>query len=209
MTTENFSYEQFCTHFPVSRETYEKLFQYESLLRKWQSSVNLISNSTVSQIWCRHILDCYQLVGLMPLGSLLIDIGTGAGLPGMVLSIAGHRVAMVESDGKKVAFLREASRVLGVANVIHHQRVETVCLRDFAVITARAFASVASILLLLQHELTPSHKLFLLKGKNWREEIGEAERTHRFDCQTYESVTDPASVILLLYNIQPRGVKSL
>lgn len=208
MTTEIFSYEQFCSHFPVSRETYQKLETYVALLRKWQESINLVSNSTLAHVWTRHILDSYQLVGLIPSGNLLIDMGSGGGLPAIVLSIAGYNVSLVESDGKKVAFLREVSRVLGLANVIQHQRVESVSLHNVSIITARAFAPVAAILLMLQKELTSSHKLFLLKGKNWREEVSEAEKSYTFAHETRTSITDPSGVILILSNIQRRGVTS-
>ncbi len=209
MNAELFSYERFCSHFPVSRETYQKLETYVALLCKWQNSVNLISNSTLPFIWTRHILDSYQLVGLMPSGNLLIDVGSGGGLPAIVLSIAGHDVSLVESDGKKVAFLREVSRVLGLNNTIHHQRVEAVSLRNVSIVTARAFAPVAAMLLMLQKELTSSHKLFLLKGKNWREEISDAEKSFAFSYETHVSITDPSGVILILSNIQRRGVTSL
>lgn len=208
MNHELFSYERFCSHFSVSRETYQKLETYVSLICKWQASVNLVSGSTIPAIWTRHILDSYQLVGLMPSGKPLIDMGSGGGLPAIVLSIAGYAVSLVESDGKKVAFLREVSRVLSLNNTILHQRVEATSLRNVSIITARAFAPVAAILLMLQKELTSSHKLFLLKGKNWREEIGEAEKSFAFVCETHTSITDPSGVILILSNIQRRGVTS-
>lgn len=208
MNTELFTYEQFCSHFPVSRETYQKLETYVALLTKWQASVNLVGASTIPTIWTRHILDSYQLIGLIPSGNLLIDIGSGGGLPAIVLSIAGHDVSLVESDGKKVAFLREVSRALELKNTIHHQRVENVSLSNISIITARAFAPVAAILLMLHKELTSSHRLFLLKGKNWREEISEAEKSFAFVCETHTSITDPSGVILILSNIQRRGVTS-
>lgn len=208
MNAELFSYEQFYSRFPVSRETYQKLEIYVALLSKWQNSVNLISNSTLSSIWTRHILDSYQLVGLIPSGNLLIDMGSGGGLPAIVLSIAGYNVSLVESDGKKVAFLREVSRVLELKNTIHHQRVESISLSNVSIVTARAFAPVAAILVMLQKELTSSHKLFLLKGKNWREEISEAEKSFAFAYETHTSITDPSGVILILSNIQRRGVTS-
>lgn len=209
MAVENLTYEQFCSYLPVSRETYGKLELYVSLLEKWQKSINLISDSTLLEMWKRHIIDSYQLVSSISLSNSVLDLGSGAGLPGMILAVAGYNVALTESDGKKVAFLREAARILGLAITIHHQRVEEVSLRDASIITARAFASVAAILSLLGGKLTSSHSLLLLKGKSYRDELAEAEKEHQFDVKIQPSITDESGVIVLLYNIKQRGVKVL
>lgn len=209
MSIENFSYDKFCSYFPVSRETHKKLESYVALIEKWQRSVNLVSNSTLPNIWLRHVVDCFQLSVLVDKSDCVMDLGSGAGLPGIILAITGFSVTMVESDTKKVAFLREAARVLGLNTAIHNQRVEGVNIDNVQVITARAFASVSMILMLLESKLTSSHKILLLKGKNYIDELMEAEAHHTFDVKTFPSVSDPSGVILLLYNINQRGVKPL
>jgi len=210
MADENFSYEQFCSFFPVSRETYQKLETYVALIKKWQESINLISNSTLPTIWSRHIIDSYQLVDMASSGDApILDIGSGAGLPGIVLAIAGCKVTLVESDGKKIAFLREITRALSLQITLLHKRVEDVSLRETSLITARAFASIATILSMFGNELTLAHRLLLLKGKNYKQEVAEAEKTHAFDLRITQSATDPSGTILLLYNIKPRGITPL
>lgn len=208
MAHENFSYDWFRSFFPVSRETHQKLDRYVTMIEKWQKSINLISNSTVPEIWNRHIVDSYQLVALISSDAIIVDVGCGAGLPGIVLAIAGFPVHLVESDGRKVAFLREAIRELGLNVVIHHQRVETICLPEECTVTARAFASVSLLLALLESTLTPLHKVLLLKGRSFQKELGEAGQDYRFDWHMTPSITDPSGAIITLSNIQPRGVIS-
>ena len=120
-----------------------RLERYTALLATWQAKINLVSTASLQDIWRRHILDAAQLAALIP-GShrRLVDIGSGAGLPGLILAILGFEdVMLIESDGRKCAFLKEAARVTGTAVKIHHGRAETAP-RDFpaAVITARALA---------------------------------------------------------------------
>lgn len=207
MMIENILYDRFCTFFSVPRETHQQLEKYVSLIEKWQKSVNLISGKTLPEIWTRHIIDSFQLVKFLSSSDVIVDLGSGAGLPGMVLAIAGHNVTMVESDGKKIAFLREAARQLNVDIFLQHQRVEDVSLPVNAIVTARAFASLSVILTLLSDKLTSSHKLLLLKGKTYEDEIAEAQKYHQFDVEIFPSIADASGVILLLYNINRRGVK--
>lgn len=139
---------------PVSRETAAQLDRFVELLLTWQRRTNLIAPSTVSRLWTRHIADSLQLLELMPQARLWIDLGSGAGFPGLVIAIAladepGALVHLVDSNTKKAAFLREAQRLTGAPARVHLQRVE-----DFAasfqshadVVTARAVAPLKSLL---------------------------------------------------------------
>src|SRR5215510_11851729 len=114
---------------PVSRETSQRLDRFVELLLRWQRTSNLIAPSTVSRLWTRHIADSLQLIALAPQARVWIDLGSGAGFPGLVLAIAlagtpGAVVHLVESNTKKAAFLRDAQRVTGAPVSVHLQRIE-------------------------------------------------------------------------------------
>ena len=133
---------------PVSRETEERLAIFVDLLDRWRHKTNLIANSTFPSVWTRHIADSAQLTGLAPHAKRWIDMGSGAGFPGLVVAIQladipGAVVHCIESDGRKCAFLREAARATGAAAQIHPVRVEAIdpeSLGPVDAVTARAFA---------------------------------------------------------------------
>src|SRR5271166_1273795 len=133
---------------PVSRETERRLASYVDLLIKWRRSTNLVSTSTLASIWTRHVADSAQLLALAPSAKRWIDMGTGAGFPGLVIAIQladvpGAVVHCIESDRRKCAFLREAVRATGAAATIHPERVEAIepsSLEPVDAVTARAFA---------------------------------------------------------------------
>ena len=122
--------EDFARAFGVSRETLERLETYEALLKQWQKTINLVAPSTLSDIWHRHFADSAQLLALAPPGAeRWLDLGSGAGFPGLVLAILlaerGHgRVTLIESDTRKAAFLGEVARRVGVAVDILGTRIE-------------------------------------------------------------------------------------
>ena len=133
---------------PVSRETGRRLAAYVDLLARWRKTTNLIAESTFPAVWTRHIADSAQLVALAPGARRWIDMGSGAGFPGLVIAIQladvpGANVHCIESDQRKCAFLREAVRATGAAATIHPQRVEAIdpaSLGAVDAVTARAFA---------------------------------------------------------------------
>lgn len=115
----------------VSRETLARLKIYEETLLKWRAVKNLVSPSTVRDIWSRHFEDSFQLLRLAPKARIWVDIGSGAGFPGLVIAIAladvdGSCVHLVESDNRKCAFLREVARLTQVRVVVHHSRAEDI-----------------------------------------------------------------------------------
>ena len=114
--------------FDVSRETLAKFDAYAELLEKWQKRINLVSGKTLPELWTRHFLDSAQLYKSLPSGcNTLVDMGSGAGLPGLVMAIMGvPDVHMIESDSRKVAFLREAARGAGAKVTLHNERIEDV-----------------------------------------------------------------------------------
>jgi 16S rRNA (guanine527-N7)-methyltransferase len=203
--TENFCYEDFIKFVHVPRETFSHLENYVNLLKKWQSKINLISNSTISDIWKRHIVDSAQLIEYLSKSDKVIDLGSGGGFPGIVLSILGIKdMTLVESDSRKAEFLKEAARTVGIKINVICQRVEKVALDGFAIVTARGFASLKDIFQMLAPTLTKEHKLLLLKGKSFKEEISAAEVDWSFDYKHFPSVTDKAGVVALIENASKR-----
>ena len=139
---------------PVSRETLERLDAYVALLAKWRKAVNLISEATFAEVWTRHIADSAQLLLFAPSAKIWVDMGSGAGFPGMVVAIqlagtAGARVHLIESDQRKCGFLREVARATGAPVQIHNERIETAAPRITDIVdavTARALAPLPRLI---------------------------------------------------------------
>jgi 16S rRNA (guanine527-N7)-methyltransferase len=200
-----FGPEDFAARTGVSRETLAALERYAALLEKWQRAINLVSPATVSELWWRHMLDSAQLHPLVPPSTrALLDIGSGAGLPGLVLAILGVAgVHLVEADARKAAFLREAARVAApTAGVtVHAARIER--LEPFAadVITARACAPLPDLLKMSAPFLAPDTICIFPKGARADEELTAAGKDWRMRVARVPSLTDGAATILKLDQI--------
>ncbi len=188
----------------VSRETIERLESYVALLESWQRRLNLIGESTRHDIWQRHLLDSAQLYPLLPDGGeKLLDIGSGAGLPGLVLGIMGvPEVHLVESNRRKAAFLREANRITGAGAVIHNQRIES--LEAFAVdiVTARAVAKVNELLDYAAPFIQERTVCLFLKSGSAHEEVRGALRSRAMRATYTPSITDPRGIVVRLEDIR-------
>jgi 16S rRNA (guanine527-N7)-methyltransferase len=194
----------------VSRETIDKLDLYFRLLKKWQKSINLVSNSTLSSGWERHFEDSAQLLPFIDENvKYIYDIGSGAGFPGLVLAIARPDIEVhcIESDGRKCSFLRTVARETGVSVKIHTERVESVASELPApdLITARALASVEKLADLCSPWVLASgesggkaSKMLLLKGRGAEQEIDQAKNMYDFNTKLERSVTDHEAHILIL-----------
>lgn len=174
----------------------EKLEAFAKILTEWNQKINLVSATTIEELWQRHIEDSAQIAGFLPESSAIYDVGSGAGLPGLVLSILGHGLHLVESDMKKAIFLAEAARVCGVKPAIHNKRVEQLEAQA-EVIVARAFASLSDIFTLTKNISTPTTKFVLLKGENVASEILEAQRGWHFVPALHPSRTGPGYVLIV------------
>jgi len=195
----------------VSRETMARLEAYVGLLTVWNRRINLVGANTLGDVWRRHILDSAQLFPLLPeKPRVVVDIGSGAGLPGLVLAIMGvPEVHLIESDQRKAAFLREAKRVAEAHNVtIHAQRAEKMGgLRADAVI-ARAVAPLDQLLYIAEPFLTSHSYCLFLKGKTAEAELTEARKTWRIEAETLPSRADPAGIVLRLGNVSRETIES-
>lgn len=188
----------------VSRETGDRLALLAAELRRWQPIQNLVSPSTVENVWSRHIADSLQLADLAPDACTWVDLGSGAGFPGVVIAVATaerprSHVHLIESNGRKCAFLRHAARATAAPVTVHHARIEAVApgLAGTAdVVTARALAPLSKLLAWSQ-ELLKSGALGLFpKGRDVAAELTEAENSWRFKAELLPSRTDSEARIV-------------
>jgi 16S rRNA (guanine527-N7)-methyltransferase len=190
----------------VSRETLARLAAYAGLLAQWSARLNLVAASTLGDVWRRHFLDSAQLLRFVPAGAAsLIDVGSGAGFPGLVLAILGVAgVELVESDAKKCAFLREAARLAAAPVTIRHARIESLPPHPVAVVTARAVAPLDRLLLWAQPFLAPETVCLFAKGERARQELAAATLVWDMDVACHDSRSDPRGVILCLSRVRRR-----
>jgi 16S rRNA (guanine527-N7)-methyltransferase len=193
----------FAAQVPVSRETVERLTLYLELLRQWQKAINLVGASTLDDAWRRHILDSAQLFRHLPAGcATLADLGSGAGLPGLVLAAMGvPEVHLVESDRRKAQFLREAARRMGLAGVtVHPVRIETLSLA-VDVVTARALAPLVQLVPLARPLLRAGGRLVLLKGRGVDAELTALGEVGTMRVELHPSLADPEGRVLVLQEV--------
>jgi 16S rRNA (guanine527-N7)-methyltransferase len=190
----------------VSRETFLKLEIVVSQLVKWQARINLVSPGTMTSIWQRHIADSLQLIALAPDALRWIDLGSGGGFPGLVVAAAfadkpGFRMSLVESNGKKCAFLRETTRLAELPVEVLQGRIEDVVpkLPDrFDVVSARALAPL-SVLLELAESLLANGAIGLFpKGQDVDDELRIATISWNLDADLIHSQTEAAAAIVMV-----------
>ena len=210
MLTNINTYEKFSSHVFVSRETYEKLCVFEKILIKWQHSMNLISRSTIKSIWVRHFLDSAQLYTFVRnVEGNIIDFGSGAGFPGMVLAIMGKKnIHLVESDYKKCVFLKEIAMFTETDITIHNCRIEDLSFINVDLITCRALASLSQLINYVEIFMNKSFvekqklpKLLFLKGKSYYSEVIELSKNKKISFEEYPSITDKNGKILHINKI--------
>jgi len=177
-----------------------KFNRYAEILREWSSRMNLVAPSTLADIETRHFADSAQLADVLPTNVQIIDLGSGAGFPGVVLAILGWHVTCIESIGKKVSFLNTIKDDLGLDNLnIYHGRVEDFIRQMPAdsshfVFTARAFAPLVKI---LDYTRTKNSRLFLLKGREIESEIATAKQKYKFKHKLIPSKTGDGFIIII------------
>jgi 16S rRNA (guanine527-N7)-methyltransferase len=195
-------------------EAVAKLVIYEQSLRRWQKAVNLVAPRTLDEVWHRHFADSAQIVPLIQKGAKQIaDLGSGGGFPGLVLAIYfAHaectRITLVESDGRKAAFLRETARLMEIAVDIQSTRIETDAtvsrLVGVDTVTARAFAPLCRLFSLAAPLFAAETVGIFLKGESVEREIEEARKQWSFDVALHRSVTDPSGQIAVVRRVRPK-----
>lgn len=186
----------------VSRESRLKIETYVKLLLTWQQRINLIGPATVATLWDRHICDSLQLLPLLPKDTRAIaELGSGAGIPGLVLAMAaGLQAHLYESNGKKAAFLREAARQTGTQATVHNVRLETLSaaadLPQVQCVVARALAPLPLLLDYAEPFLSQGAVGLFHKGQDVDAELTEATKYWRIGLTTHASQCDSRGVIL-------------
>ncbi len=197
---EETSLEKIGDFLDVPRETQEKLDCYVQLLIKWQARINLISSKTLPEIWHRHILDSAQLVSYLPkTPSVILDMGSGAGLPGVILAIlTRHQLHLVESDSRKIAFMRTALRETGASAILHEQRMEAVPALRPDIITARALAPLSQLITLASGQHHEKIEYLFLKGREAKQELTALPACPKMEAECLPSMTDSQASIIRL-----------
>lgn len=205
-----YSVNDFAAEIDVSRETLDHFTQWQALLNKWNRTINLVSPAALDGFWLRHALDSWQLAAHLPgnKGVDCLDLGSGAGFPGLAVAIAcqqrgAGQVTLVESAGKKANFLRTVIRELGLPATVWADRAEKLPARPYDVITARAFAPLPRLLTYAQPFWGEGTKAILLKGQNAPEELTEAKKYWTFNVKMQQSRSDENSDILMIEGLSP------
>jgi 16S rRNA (guanine527-N7)-methyltransferase len=190
--------EAFAEILGVSRETLRRLESYVDLVGSWNRRINLVSAASLADVWRRHILDCGQLIRhIDPAARVLVDLGSGAGLPGLILGILGiPDVHLIEADQRKAAFLREAARVTKTTATVHARRAETVPAFPADLVTARALAPLSQLIGLGAPFMTPETVCLFLKGESVQDELTAAQKKWIMRTQILASLADPTGHIL-------------
>jgi 16S rRNA (guanine527-N7)-methyltransferase len=200
----------------VSRETEADLNAFVALLLKWQATTNLIAPATIPDIWTRHILDSAQLLPLTGDARRIVDLGSGAGFPGVILALlskerGGVQVHLVESNGRKASFLREAIRETGAPAHVHHDRIETFT-AEFTdtvdVVTARALAPLSKLLELSRPLLRLGAVGLFQKGRGAEQELTDSRKSWRIDAELIPSVTEPSARIIMVRAAERLGPRA-
>lgn len=181
----------------------EPLERFAALLQKWTKSINLVSQGDRDLLWPRHILDSLRFLPLLPVGVPRgLDLGSGAGFPGLVVALAsGIPFDLVEADQRKAAFLREAQRVTGAPVQVHCTRIEELSLPPAPLITARALAPLAVLMPHAHRLLARGGTALLAKGARVEDEIADAEKHWRMRIRRFDDPSDSGSTILAVTDL--------
>ncbi|MBW8618030.1 MAG: 16S rRNA (guanine(527)-N(7))-methyltransferase RsmG [Hyphomicrobiales bacterium] len=197
---------------PVSRETEARFEAYTEHLIRWQKIKNLVGPKTLSEVWTRHIADSAQLARFIDQNTkYLVDLGSGAGFPGLVLAClfadrSGFEVHLVESNGRKAAFLREVSRALELPVYVHDKRIEDALdALSFRidVLTARALAPLSELVAMYGSLPQQPRKALFLKGQDIDSELTEAAKYWNIDYEIHPSLTNSEGRILVVHAVKP------
>ena len=193
----------------VSRETLDALKYFEDLVVLWNPAINLISNSSVSDLWSRHIVDSAQLfLFTLPDEGLWLDVGSGGGFPGIVVSIVAKelapslRVVLVESDNRKCVFLRTVIRGLGLSVKVINDRIENVKFDDVVYLSARALRNLNSLLFIVENNVSRETVCVFPKGRSYKKELVESQKNWKFDYNLIDSNTSEDSKVIVLKGLE-------
>ena len=191
----------------VDEAIMDRLGTYLTVLTKWQAAINLVSAKTLQDPWRRHILDSAQLAAYMRADDTIADLGSGAGLPGLIVAImTGCKTELVESDQRKATFLREAARLTDASVTVQAARAEAVPPLGARVVTARALAPLERLLPWVHRHLAPDGRAVILKGAGVDEELTLARKQWSMSVMQNDSLSDASGCVLTLTKLAPINV---
>jgi 16S rRNA (guanine527-N7)-methyltransferase len=200
--------EFFIKKFNVSRETIEKLNKYKDFLLRSNKSLNLIGKTTENQIFTRHFTDSAQIYDLIEDKSEIIDIGSGAGFPGVLLKIlmddkktAGN-ITLIDKSPNKCKFLQDLSDKLGLNLKIVNLKIENFNFNKISTVVSRAFKKTIDTINILLKNNDKIRNIILIKGKTYQQELEDAKKKYTFDVEKFRSITSDESYILKISNIK-------
>ncbi len=183
-----------------------RLGRYVDLLVTWQRRINLVGKASLDDVWRRHVLDSAQLMDHLPIpAGRLVDLGSGAGFPGLVLAILGAGdVHLIESDARKCAFLSEVNRATGAGATIHAARLENLESLAADIVVSRALAPLDTLIGHALRHLVPGGRCLFHKGRNVDQELTESAKNWKMRVSRIRSISDPSGTILDLEDIRHR-----
>ena len=193
----------------ISALATERLQIFVGLLAKWNAAINLVSPTSLAEVWTRHVADSAQVLDVAPIRrARWLDMGSGAGFPGIVIALITAdtpnpvEMTLVESDKRKAAFLSTVSRETGVPMIIQAARIEAVVPQNADTVSARALAPLVRLCSFAERHLAPHGAALFLKGGHYDAEIAEARRTWSFALDVRRSSTDPAGAVLIMKDLR-------
>ena len=199
----------FIKKFNVSRETVEKLNKYKDFLLNSNESLNLIGKTTEKHIFSRHFTDSAQIYNLIEDKSEIIDLGSGAGFPGVIIKIlmennkVDGNVILIEKSPKKSYFLQDLSNKLDLNLKIINLKVENYKFNKISTVVSRAFKNTVDTIDILIKNNDKIRNIILIKGKTYQQELEDAKKKYTFDVEKFRSITSDESYILKIRNIKP------
>jgi 16S rRNA (guanine527-N7)-methyltransferase len=200
--------EFFIKKFNVSRETIEKLNKYKDFLLSSNKSINLIGKTTENQIFTRHFADSAQIYDLIEDKSEIVDLGSGAGFPGVILKllmdnnkIAGN-ITLIDKSPKKCKFLQDLSDKLDLNLKIVNLKIENFKFNKISMVVSRAFKKTVDVIDILFKNNDKIKNIILIKGKTYQQELEDAKKKYTFDVEKFRSITSDESYILKISNIK-------
>ncbi|MEQ8194503.1 MAG: 16S rRNA (guanine(527)-N(7))-methyltransferase RsmG [Rhodospirillales bacterium] len=203
---QTFGAKEFQERTGVSDHDLARLEIFADVLTQWQQRMNLVSRSSMSDLWSRHMLDSAQLKNhLRGDDKSILDLGSGAGFPGLVLGIlTPGPVHLVESHRRKCAFLREAARLTDANVVVHNERIEQLDPFFVDVVTARALAPLTDLLAYAAPFLAENSRCLLLKGAKVRQELTDSRKKWNMIVTEAKSLSDSSGTVLIIEGISQR-----
>jgi 16S rRNA (guanine527-N7)-methyltransferase len=194
--------------FNVSRETMEKLKMYQKFLIEKNKTINLIGKNTEKSIFTRHFADSAQIYNLLDKKFDVIDVGSGAGFPGIIVKILMENestignIILIEKNHKKSNFLRDLCTKLDLKVKIENRRLEIYDFLENSTVVSRAFKSTLEIINILYRNIQKIREIVLLKGKTYQKEVDDAKKKYTFELEKFRSITSDESAIIKIRNIK-------